>query len=216
MTGQSNGLDATIANLTASLRPVRRLAAPWVNAALWLAAVVAVAAALYAFLGGELDGLIDRPWVLPSFLGSAASATLAALAAFLLSRPDRSDAWMLLPAPAVLLWVVSLIAGCIAGADDPNTWGSTGEEIRACLTIIIGASVPLSALAIVMMRRARPERSVRVALLAGLASAAAATTVLILVNPHNSSVLDVAVHAACVTGVVTVSALFGSRFLRRP
>jgi hypothetical protein len=86
--------------------------------------------------------------------------------------------------------------------------------VRACLTIIIGASVPLTALAIVMMRRARPERSVRVAILAGLASAAAATTVLILVNPHNSSVLDVAVHTACIAGVVAVSALVGGRILR--
>lgn len=214
MTGQPNGIDATIAELTASLQPVRKLAPPWIGVTLWLAAVIVLAAVLYAILGGELDGLIERPWVLPSLIGSAAAAALAAVSAFLLSRPDRADAWMLLPLPAVLLWVVSLVAGCIAGAGDPETWGTTGAEVRACLTIIIGASVPLSALAIVMIRRARPERFARVALLAGLASAAAASTVLILVNPHNSTVLDVAVHTACVAAVVTASALVGGRFLR--
>ncbi len=53
------------------------------------------------------------------------------------------------------------------------------------------------------------------ALVAGVASAAAAGAVLMLVHPHNSTVLDLVVHALCISAVIGLNALLGGRLLGR-
>ena len=40
---------------------------------------------------------------------------LAAVAAFMVSLPDRSQRWLLLPVPTLVLWVGTVGYGCLAG-----------------------------------------------------------------------------------------------------
>src|SRR5690349_17202800 len=93
--------DALIQALVHDLRPVRRLAAPFLRALLWLGAVAALAAALASFadIGAMVHRLSAAPDMWLAVAGSVLTAILAAIAAFQTSMPDRRPAWALLPLP---------------------------------------------------------------------------------------------------------------------
>lgn len=208
-------VDELIDGLAGRLVPVRRLRPPLVRAALWLGGLVAVAAAFYFGLGGNAGLMGERSYVMPAFAAALATAILAAIAAFNLSLPDRDDRWALLPLPTFLLWVAFSGLGCLADLGNAGIWGASFTEMRECLLVILGSSIPLSILLVLMLRRARPERFGRVALVAGIASAAAAGAVLMLVHPHTSTLLDLLVHGVCIALVIGLNALLGGRLLGR-
>jgi len=205
-----------ISVLSADLAPVRRLPPPAVRAAIWLAAVALVAAGFYFWFGGPRNaGLFDeRPYATAALAGAIATAVLAAIAAFQLSLPDRSGSWILLPLPGLLLWLAASGIGCLAGLGAAQSWGSTWAETAGCLRVIIQVSLPVSVLLLFMLRRAAPLRWGPVALTAGLAAAAVSGGVLLLIHPHDSTLLDLAVHAACLFAIVAVTALVGSRLFK--
>lgn len=206
-------LANTIDSLVGSLTPVRRLRPPLLRAGLWLLAPLALAGALYLILDGDGSALTMGAYVLPSFVGAILTTILAGIAAFQISLPDRSDRWLLLPLPGLLVWVGFAGLGCLADLGSAEAWGMNWPEIRECLVIILGTAVPLSLVLILMLRRARPERVTRVALSAGLACAAAAGGILILVHPHNSTTLDLAIHGLCVLAVLGLNAILGGWLL---
>ena len=82
-----SGHDRLRADLIADLRPVRTLRSPWRRGALWIAVVLALAVGLA--LPSDLPAVVHRLMIVPDMwlavLGSAATAILAALAAFPLS-----------------------------------------------------------------------------------------------------------------------------------
>ena len=99
--------------LVASARPVRRLRPPLWRTGAW----VAGAGVLLAFIGTAHGARVDLgvrlqdPAFMIGALAALATAILAALAAFELSLPDRSRAWIALPLPALALWVSSMEIG---------------------------------------------------------------------------------------------------------
>ena len=84
-----------------------------------------------------------------------------------------------------------------------------------CVLFIVLVSVPLSALLIVLLRRAAPLRPRRVAALGGLAAAAAAASLLTLFHPEDVSFIDLVMHAAAVALVVVANEIWSGRFLRK-
>lgn len=207
--------EALIARLTTDLRPVRRLATPARRAALWLGvlAVLAVALAVGVPLAPIARRLLgaDDMWL--SVVGSVATAVLAAIAAFQLSLPDRSRAWLLLPLPAAALWLGASGMGCLRAAPVPDATMPRMMETMHCLCWIIGFSVPLSALLLLMLRRAHPLRPGPVAAMAGLAAAAGAASLLWFEHPFDASALDLAVHAGAVLLVIGANRAAGGRVL---
>ncbi len=203
------GIHHLIEGLATDLAPVRRLRHPLIRAAMWLALFVAVATTYYLVRNGRFGLVTTAPYLVPAFVAAIATAVLAAVAAFEISLPDRSDAWVWLPLPALALWLAFSGLGCLAQLGQPGAFGDTWEEAQGCLRVIGISALLLSPPLIWMLRRARPERAARVALLAGLASAAAAATVLMVLHPHNSTVLDLVVHAACIAAVIGLNALAG-------
>jgi hypothetical protein len=212
----SEGSDVSrlIGDLSADLKPVRRLPPPWLRALVWLGVVVAVAALLVVTrtLLPTLGIIGNDPWMLPGAYASLATAILAAIAAFQLSLPDRSDAWIWLPAPALVVWVVLNGLGCLATLAIPGTQTSPFQFL-VCFSLILAISLPLTAAMIVMVRRARPLRPLRVAVLGGLAASGAAATLLVLIHPHDSAVLDLAAHAVAVAVIIGLNVLLGGRLL---
>jgi hypothetical protein len=208
----TGALSRLIGELGTDLRPVRRLPRPWVRTVLWLAVVGAVAAFLVATrsLLPALGIVGNDPYMLPGAWASLATAVLAAVAAFELSLPDRSDAWALLPVPALLVWVVLNGLGCLATLAVPGTQ-TTFPQFLVCLTLLLCISAPLTLAMIVMLRRSRPLRPLRVALLGGLAASGAAATLLVLVHPHDSAVLDLAAHGVAVAVIMGLNLLLGGR-----
>jgi hypothetical protein len=213
---QEASYDRLICGLAADLVPVRRLPAPGLRTLIWLGAVTAIAVglAIFADLPAVWARLTAAPDMWLAAAGSALTAAFAALAAFELSLPDRSRVWALLPLPAALLWIAASGIGCLRAWLVPATHVAELGEARECLIFILGLSIPLSTLLTVMLRRACPLQPGLTAAVAGLASAAAAATLLNFFHPFDAAATDLAVHAVAVALVIGATEVLGSRSLQ--
>ena len=213
-----HSLDDTVSRLAADLAPVKRLAAPPLRAARWLALVLLMAAGLAAV--GDMPGLARRLSIAPDMwlavLASSATAVLGALAAFELSVPGRGARWALLPVPSLVVWVMASGMGCLRvwAAPSGAEAGSMGEA-RHCLVSILVMSVPLMALMMVMVRRACPLRPNLTALVAGLAIAAASATLLNFDHPFDASATDLLAHLVAVLLVIGANQAIARRAVAR-
>lgn len=207
--------ERLIGDLAADLAPVQRLRPPTVRALGWLAVVAAIALGLsmIADLPALEQRLIGAPDMWLAVASSTATAILAAFAAFQLSLPDAPRAWAALPLPAALLWIGASGAGCLRTWLVPGTHVADLAETRDCLMFIIAVSVPLSALLIVMLRRACSLQPGLTALAAGLASAAAAATLLNFFHPFDAAATDLAVHVGAVALVIVANRVLSGRLL---
>src|SRR5437016_13967444 len=104
-----------IDRLVGSARPVRRLQPPAVRAAWWLLAAAAVLTLLAVGHGvrPDLPARLQQAGFVSAITSALATAVLAAIAAFQLSLPDRSRRWVLLPVPALALWLSTVGYGCL-------------------------------------------------------------------------------------------------------
>ena len=203
-----------IRDLATDLVPVRRLRSPTVRALGWLAVVAMLAVALAMFADvPALERRLSVPDMWLAVTGSVLTAILAALAAFQLSLPDANRAWALLPLPAALLWVVASGLGCLRAWLVPGTHIAELNDARDCLIFIIGISIPLSVLMIVMLRRACSLQPGLTAAIAGLATAAAAATLLNFFHPFDAAATDLAVHTCAVALVIVANWGFSGRLL---
>jgi len=216
-TSSNNGSahERLIRDLATDLAPVRRLRPPNVRALAWLAVVVvtAIVLAMIADLPALGRRLTAAPDMWLAVTGSALTAILAAIAAFQLSLPDARRAWAALPLPAALLWVVASGVGCLRVWFVPGTHAADLNEARDCLIFIVGLSVPLSALLIIMLRRACPLQPGLTAAIAGLASATAAATLLNFFHPYDAAATDLTVHVFAVALVIVANRAFSGRLL---
>ena len=214
----SQPVDELIGHLAGDLRPVKRLRPPLLRAAAWLGAVVALALLLLPYT--DLHALAQRLMAVPDMwlavLGSLLTAVLGAIAVFELSLPDRRPAWALLPLPGLALWIGASGMGCMRSWLVPGTQEATLDDTRACFTVIVGLSVPLSILLVLLVRRACPLRPNLTALVGGLTVAAAAATLLNFAHPYDASATDLLVHVAAVGVVVGANRLFGARLFGDP
>jgi len=210
--------DRLIGELAGALQPVRRLPSPLLRAALWLAAVAALAVGFACF--ANLDTVWQRITAAPDLwlavVGSTSTAIFAAIAAFELSLPDASRGWAVLPLPAALLWVGASGLGCLRVWIAPQTHVAGVGEARDCLIFIVALSVPLSLLLLTMLRRAFPLYPGLTATVAGLAVAAAAATLLNFFHPYDVAATDLVVHAVAVALVVGANRALSSRVFAAP
>ena len=208
--------DRLIGALAADLQPVRPLLPPALRTLLWLLLVAAAAAGLATFADvaatwHRLSAVSDM-WL--AALGSFATMATAAFAAFELSLPDRPRVWALLPLPAAVLWVGASGLGCMRGVLLSGTHVAAPGETLDCLLFIIGLSVPLAAALMVMLRRGCSLAPPLTAAMAGLASAAAAATLLNLFHPFDAAAADLLVHGIAVLAVVVAGRAVGSQMLQ--
>jgi hypothetical protein len=207
--------DQLVRELTADLTPVNRLASPLVRFFVWLALVVGIAVGLAMIqdlqplilrFGGSLD-------LCASATGSLLTAVLAGVAALQLSLPDRKPCWALLPLPAAALWIGASAIDCL------RSWAAVSAGSIAlggtdnCLLFILAVSIPLSVLFVLMLRSGYSLRPNLTSIACGLASGAAAATLLNFVHAHDATATDLAVHAFAVCAVILANRIFGTRFL---
>jgi hypothetical protein len=208
--------DQIIRGLVADLRPVRPLQPPGLQALVWLAVVIVMGFGLGAI--ADRDAAAERLMAAPdawlSALGSALTMAMAAIAAFQLSMPDRSQLWAALPLPAAILWIAASGAGCLRSWLVPGMHAAGLDDTRNCIAFILAVSVPLSAVLLAMMRRAYPLYPGLAAVIAGLASAAAAATLLDLFHPYDASATDLVVHTVAVALVIVANRAYGGRMLQ--
>jgi hypothetical protein len=206
-----------IDRLGTELVPVRRLLPPWLRTAAWLLVVAAIAAMLLMHYGA--DPMLRRWSATPDLgwagIGAVITAVSAAWAAFALGVPGRPAMWAWLPLPGALLWIGASGLGCLREWIAPGTQLASMHQSADCLIFIIGFSIPLSALLIVLLRRACPLRPVLAAVLIGLASAAASASLLEICHAFDAAATDLLTHALAVAAVVAVNAAMGGRLLSK-
>jgi len=208
--------DSLIQSLGEQLTPVRRLLPPWLRTAGWLLAVGALAAWLLSRygIGDMLRRWSGEPDLAMAGMGATITAVCAAWAAFALGVPGRSGRWAWLPLPGALLWIGASGLGCLREWVAPETHVASLHEASDCLMFIVGFSVPLSALLIVLLRRACPLRPVLTAVMIGLASAAASAALLEICHAFDAAATDLVMHVLAVSIVVAVNAAMGGRLLQ--
>ncbi|MCJ2144117.1 NrsF family protein [Methylobacterium sp. E-066] len=206
--------ERLVEDLAGSLEPVRPLHAPALRAALWLGAALLIGLVLASRI--DTSGFMLRmrvPDLALAALGAVLTAVAAAFAAFATSVPGRSRAWALLPLPPLALWIGASGFGCLRDWIAPGTGPLHPQEVAGCFSFLVCVSVPLSALIVVMLRRACPLRPNLTAALGGLAAAAAAAALLMPFHPHDATASDLLIHAVAVLGVIGLNGLAGGRLL---
>ena len=205
-------VDELISDLSADLRPVKRLASPAERAGLWLGAVIVIGVVLAVFV--DLAPIAERLRSVPDMwlavLGCVATTVLGAVAVFHLTLPDRSASWALLPIPGLALWVGGTGLGCLRSWAIPGMHPASVDEAQSCIGFIITLSLPLSGLMFWMVRRGYSMRPNLTAAVGGITVAAAAASLLTLFHPFDAGATDMAVHTVAVAIVVT-----GNRMLAR-
>src|SRR6516225_4404091 len=186
-----------------------------VRAGLWLA-FAAIILGLIAIAHGVRPDFFDRlgqPRFVLGMLGALATGILAAVASFRLSLPDSSRLWVVLPLPALALWVVTIGYGCLTdwvsiGPDSVRL----GEAIR-CFATLLMTSVPLSIAMLAMLRYAALLRPIEVSVLGGLAVAAVTAFALSLLHDLDATVMILIWNLGAAAFIASLGSLFGRSML---
>jgi hypothetical protein len=177
--------------LAANLAPVRRLRPPVTRAASWLllAALLLAVLAVSQGIRPDLDQRLREPTFILGMSGAVLTGILAAVAAFMLSLPDRSRFCLLLPAPALIVWLSTIGYQCLADwvSLEPN--GIRLGETARCFATLVLTSLPLSLAMLLMLRYAAPLRPTAVTLTGSLAVAAITATALSLFHDLDATVI---------------------------
>src|SRR6516162_8555479 len=204
-----------IDQLAAGLTPVRRLRSPMVRAAQWLLLATVVSIMLVIALGVRPDFwqcVLDQSFVLCTG-ASVAMGVCATVAAFMLSLPDRSRAWVLLPLPAVVVWLSTIGYQCltnwVALEPDVLSWG----EAARCFSTLVVTSLPLAITILVMLRHSTPLRPVLATLTAGLAVSAITATAMSLIHNIDASIMNLVWNLGTAAAVIGASGTIGRRFM---
>ncbi len=211
--------EELIGELAGGLRPVRRMASPRRQAALWLGfATLAVGLAVLANgLRHDLPERMLMPQEVGQWLASILAGGTAALSAAMLARPDRSSRWALLPLLPLAAWFASLGWGCMADLGRLGPMEGQLGTSWGCLRFILAMGLPLAAGQFWLLRHAGPVRPWPVLLLGGLASAALCSAGLSLFHHLDAAVMILLWHGGAMALLVLAGALLGRPLLaRRP
>jgi hypothetical protein len=177
--------------LAKDLTPVRRLRSPLTRAACWLllAALILALLAISQGIRPDLAQRLQDPTFAARVAGALLTGILAAIAAFMLSLPDRSRLWLLLPTPALVLWLSTIGYQCLTNwvSFEPN--GMRFGETARCFATLVLTSLPLSLAMLVMLRYAAPLRPMGVSLIGSLAVSAITATALALFHDLDATVM---------------------------
>jgi hypothetical protein len=197
--------------LVADLRPVRRLRPPIVRALIWLglAAVIALLLAIAQGLRPDLATRLQQPGFVMSLLGAVLTSVLAAVAAFMLSLPDRSPLWITLPAPTLVLWVSNIGYQCLTNWVSVQPGSITLGETARCFVTLVLTSLPLSLSLLLMLRHAAPLRPTSVVLTGSLSVAAVTALALSLFHGGDATVMIIMWNFGTVGLFVGLGGFFG-------
>ena len=201
--------------LVETVAPVRRLRPPIIRAGLWLA-FAAIVLGLIAIAHGLRPDFSDRvrqPLFVLGMLGALATGILAAVASFRLSLPDSSRLWIVLPLPALALWVPTIGYGCLTDwvSMDPDGL-HMGEAIR-CFATLLMTSVPLSIAMLVMLRYAALLRPLEVSVMGGLAVAALTAFALSLFHDLDATVMILIWNLGAAVLIAALGSILGRSML---
>ena len=186
---------------------------PLVRTALWLllAAGVFVLLALSHGVRPDLAQRVAQPIFVAGMVASVVTGILAAVASFMLSLPDRSRAWVLLPVPTLLVWLSTVSYGCLTNWVNIGPDGMRLGEAARCFATLVLTSLPLSFALYVMLRYAAWMRTMSVTIMGSLAVAAMTATALSLFHDLDATVMVLMWNLGIAVMIVGVGAMLGIR-----
>jgi hypothetical protein len=202
-----------IGSLADNLKPVRRLRPPVTRATCWLL-LAALVLALVAVSQGVRPDLTQRLRDPTFAIGLAASlftGVLAANAAFMVSLPDRSRLWLLLPAPMLAVWLSTIGYQCLTDWVTLEPDGIHLGEAARCFSTLMLTGLPLSLAMLVMLRYAAPLRPTAVTLMGSLAVAAIMATALSLCHALDATAMIIMWNLGTAALIVGLGGAFGRR-----
>lgn len=204
-----------IDRLVARAAPVRRLRRPGVRAALWLSLATITVGLLVTGEGIRPDFLerLREPGFVIGIASSALTGICAAIAAFMLSLPDRSRLWGLLPVPAFAAWVSTIGYQCLTNWVVFDPAGLRLGETAQCFSTLVLVSLPLSLTFLAMLRYAAQLRPTAATLVAGLAVSAIAATAMALIHNLDASVMILMWNFGTAAIIAGLGGLFGRKML---
>ena len=205
-----------IASLAANATPVRRLRPPAMRAACWLllAAVVLTLLAVNQGIRPDLVQRLQEPAFAASMAASLLTGVLATIAAFLVSLPDRSRLWLLLPVPALIAWLSNVGYQCLTQWVAIGPDGMSFGEAARCFATLVLTGLPLSLAMLVMLRYAAPLRPTAATFMGSLAVAAITATALSLFHVIDTTVMILMWNFGTAVLFVGLAGVFGRKMFR--
>jgi hypothetical protein len=199
--------------LASNLAPIRRLRPPVTRAFNWLL-LAALLLALLAVSQGIRPDLAQRlrePAFILGMSGTLLTGALAAVAAFMLSLPDRSRLYLLLPAPALVLWMATIGYQCLTNWVSLAPNGIRLGETARCFATLVLTSLPLSLAMLLMLRYAAPLRPMAVTLTGSLAVAALTATALSMFHDLDATAMILIWNLGTAALFVGLGSAFGGK-----
>jgi hypothetical protein len=197
--------------------PVRRLRPPLVRAGLWLvlAAFILVLLAIGHGVRTDLAERLNQPVFALSIAAALATGILAAAAAFVISLPDRSQWWLVLPTPALAVWVGTIGYGCLTDWVSIGPDGVRPGETLRCFATLVLTSVPLAIALAAMLRYAALLRPGAVTLAGALAVAAITSSALSLFHDLDATMMILIWNLGTAALITGLGSLLGRRIFLR-
>lgn len=202
-----------IESLVANAAPVRRLRPPVARAVGWLlfAALILALLAVSHGVRPDLELRLQQPVFVIGIAASLATGVLAAVASFIVSVPDRSRRWLLLPVPALLVWLATVGYGCLTAWVSIGPDGISLGETARCFATLVLVGAPLSLALLVMLRFAALLAPTSVAIAGNLAVAAMTSTALSLFHPLDATAMILIWNLGTAALLVVLGGLYGRR-----
>ena len=180
-----------IGSLAANLHPVQRLRPPLVRATGWLllAALVLVLLSIGQGVRTDLAQRLNEPGFAINAVAALLTGVLAAVAAFITSVPGRSRRWLLLPMPALAVWLGSVGAQCLTYWVALDAGSISLAETARCFATLVLTSLPLSLAMLIMLRHVAVLGSLPATLMGSLAVAAITAAALPLFHAFDATVM---------------------------
>jgi len=202
-----------IESLARGMTPVRRLRPPLMRALCWLllAAVVFSLLAISQGVRSDLWYRLQQPDFAVRIAASLLTGVFAAIAAFMLSQPDRSRLWVFLPAPALFAWLSTIGYQCLTNWITLDPDGMRLGETARCFATLALTSLPLSFAMLVMLRYAAPLRPTAATLTGSLAVAGITATALSLFHELDATALILIWNLGTAALMVALGGVFARR-----
>ena len=209
MTSTSDLIDA----LVADVKPVRRLRPPVVRALCWLllAALMLTLVAVGHGMRPDLMLKLRQPVFTTSVAAALMTGVLAAMASFIASVPGRSRRWLLLPAPALVVWISTIGYGCLTDWVSIGPGGMSLGETARCFATLAVTGFPLSLVIVIMLRYVARLSPAPVAMMGGLAVAAMTAVALSLLHPIDATIMILIWNFGVAALLLLLSGLYGRR-----
>ncbi|MGO4285850.1 NrsF family protein [Bosea sp. TAB14] len=202
-----------IRSLATNVPPVRRLRPPLVRAAGWLllaAAIMGLMTVSHGVRPQFAERMQDAVFAI-NMVSSLLTGIFATIATFFVSLPDRSRRWLLLPVPALVVWLSTIGYQCFAGWVPVPPGAITVEAASGCLATLVLTSLPLSLLMLTMLRYAAALRPTSVILMGSLAVSAITSTALSMFHPLDATAMILGWNLGTAVLFLAGAALFSRR-----